>query len=97
MSHLLQLLSIDVLTHGPLENLRNDAQPAVQNVENTMQDRQIKHGTKHGAEILMVDLGPRRDAVVVTASRPGLAFRGRGTLLSSLWPCPMDLMHPGQT
>jgi hypothetical protein len=63
MSHLLQLLCIDVLTHRPLENLRNDAQSAMQNVENIVQDRQVKHGPKHGTEMLMVDLAPRCDAV----------------------------------
>jgi hypothetical protein len=39
MSHLIQLLSINVLSHRPLEKLRNDAQPAVQNVERVVQDR----------------------------------------------------------
>jgi hypothetical protein len=66
MSHLLQLLIINVLTHRPLENPRNDAQLAVQNVESVVQDRQIKHGPKHYAEMLMVYLDARCDAVVVS-------------------------------
>jgi hypothetical protein len=52
------------MTHRPLEKLRDDAQSTMYNVENIVQDRQIKHGTKHGTEMLMVDLAPRCDAVV---------------------------------
>jgi hypothetical protein len=44
MSHLIQLLCINVLSHRPLKKLRIDAQRAVQNVEHVVQDRHVKHG-----------------------------------------------------
>jgi hypothetical protein len=94
MLYLLEVPSITILTHRTLENLRKDTQLSVQNIEDVVQDRQVKHGPYHGAEMLLVNPNLRRDAVV---AKPGLAFLGRGSVLSSLWSCPMDWLHPRHT
>jgi hypothetical protein len=53
----------------------------MQNVENIVQDRQIKHGPKHGAKMLMVDLALHCDAVVFM---PGFCLPWWGQLVKLL-------------
>jgi hypothetical protein len=70
ITYLVKLFSIDILRHCLFENIGDDAQLAMQDVEDVRLDLEAEQGLQHCPVMLMIDSPPHRDAVVI---RPKLS------------------------